>query len=149
MLVDALERARRELEPQLVTLVGVPGIGKSRLVTELSHVVDRDPDLIWWRQGRSLPYGEGLRYWALGEIVKAQAGILETDETEAAETKLRAQLADFVVDAGERDWIEGHFIRSWLELGVRRRRSQSRGPLAWRRLEVLAEQRPLVLVDYG
>ena len=87
-LVDALERSRRELAPQLVTLVGVPGIGKSRLVAEVFQVVDRDEDLIWWRQGRSLPYGEGLSYWALGEIVKAQAGILETDEADAAETKL-------------------------------------------------------------
>ena len=89
-LVDALERSRRELAPQLVTLVGVPGIGKSRLVAELFQVVDRDPELIWWRQGRSLPYGEGLSYWALGEIVKAQAGILETDEADAAEAKLAA-----------------------------------------------------------
>ena len=103
-----LHRARRELEPQLVTLVGVPGIGKSRLVAELFQVVDRDPELIWWRQGRSLPYGEGLSYWALGEIVKAQAGILETDETDAAEAKLRALLDELVDDADEREWIDAH-----------------------------------------
>jgi class 3 adenylate cyclase len=57
VLADALDRARRELAPQLVTLVGVPGIGKSRLVTELFQIVDSDPELIGWRQGRSLPYG--------------------------------------------------------------------------------------------
>src|SRR5262245_59127880 len=89
-LADALERARREHAPQLVTLVGVPGIGKSRLVAELFQLAERDPEIIWWRQGRSLPYGERLSYWALGEIVKAQAGILETDQTDEAETKLRA-----------------------------------------------------------
>jgi hypothetical protein len=78
-LVDALNRVKREREPQLVTLVGVPGIGKSRLVFELSRIGEADPELIVWRQGRSLPYGEGVTYWALGEVVKAQAGILETD----------------------------------------------------------------------
>jgi class 3 adenylate cyclase len=57
MLSNALGRARRERTPQLLTLVGVPGIGKSRLVWELAQAVDADPDLIVWRQGRSLPYG--------------------------------------------------------------------------------------------
>jgi class 3 adenylate cyclase/tetratricopeptide (TPR) repeat protein len=149
VLVDALDRARRELAPQLVTLVGVPGIGKSRLVAELFQVVDRDAELIGWRQGRSLPYGEGLSYWALGEIVKAQAGILETDEGDAAETKLRTLLDEFVVDAGEREWIEGH-VRPLAGLsagteGGGDRKSEAHS--AWRRLlEALAEQRPLVLV---
>ena len=76
LLADALTRGREERSPQLVTLVGVPGIGKSRLVYELSRVVEDDPELIYWRQGRSLPYGEGVTFWALSEIVKAQAGIL-------------------------------------------------------------------------
>src|SRR3954447_25882499 len=78
-LLGALAGARAEREPQLVTIVGVPGMGKSRLVQELSLAVDADPDIIRWRQGRSLPYGQGVSYWALGEMLKAEAGILETD----------------------------------------------------------------------
>jgi AAA ATPase domain len=50
LLADALARARTEESVQLVTIVGVPGIGKSRLVAELFNVVDADPDLISWRQ---------------------------------------------------------------------------------------------------
>jgi class 3 adenylate cyclase len=88
ILVSLLARVREERSPQLVTLVGVPGIGKSRLVYELFEVVDREPELITWRQGRSLPYGEGVTFWALGEIVKGQAGILETDGAEQVEEKL-------------------------------------------------------------
>src|SRR5205085_10425610 len=107
-LTDALERARRENEPQLVTLVGVPGIGKSRLVAELYQFVDRDPDLIWWRQGRSLPYGDGLSYWALAEIVKAQAGIAENDSEEAASAKLRNAIESVLPDSTETDWVEQH-----------------------------------------
>ncbi len=54
VLRDALTRAREEREPQLVTLVGVPGIGKSRLVAELLQIVGATPELITWRQGRCL-----------------------------------------------------------------------------------------------
>ncbi|MDX6478903.1 MAG: hypothetical protein QOG29_1490, partial [Gaiellaceae bacterium] len=149
LLVDALAACRSELSPQLITLVGVPGIGKSRLVAELFQVVDRDPDLIWWRQGRSLPYGEGLSYWALGEIAKAQAGILETDDEATAETKLHAMIEEVLSDSGEKEWVEGHLrplvgLGSTLESGSDRR---SEAFSAWRRLlEALAEHRPLVLV---
>jgi class 3 adenylate cyclase len=88
LLTGALARAREERTPQLVTLVGVPGIGKSRLVYELSRAVEDDPDIIHWRQGRSLPYGEGVTYWALAEMAKAHTGILETDSPDQAERKL-------------------------------------------------------------
>jgi predicted ATPase len=70
---------------QLVTLVGVPGIGKSRLVWELKELVEAEPELTVWRQGRCLPYGEGVPLWALGELVKAQAGILDTDPADQAQ----------------------------------------------------------------
>jgi predicted ATPase len=72
VLSGALSRVRTRNEPQLVTLVGVPGIGKSRLVQELFQIIEQTPELIVWRQGRSLPYGEGVALWALGEMVKAQ-----------------------------------------------------------------------------
>jgi class 3 adenylate cyclase len=88
LLRDALGRARDEQAPQLVTLVGVPGIGKSRLVFELLQTVETEPELTSWRQGRCLPYGEGVALWALGEVVKAHAGILDTDPVQQAEEKL-------------------------------------------------------------
>ena len=88
-LRDALARVRRERVPELVTLVGVPGMGKSRLVAELFQVVDAEPELITWRQGRCLPYGEGISYWALGEMAKAQAGVLESDSADEAEAEAR------------------------------------------------------------
>src|SRR2546423_81724 len=108
VLTAALDRVRQDLSPQLVTLVGVPGIGKSRLIAELFQIVDRDLELILWRQGRSLPYGEGLSYWAVAEIVKSQVGILETDSTEAAEAKLRASVTEAIDDQQEAGWIERH-----------------------------------------
>src|SRR4051812_752408 len=65
LLKDAFDRSRQGREPQFVTLVGVPGIGKSRIVYELSQVIESDPELVTWRQGRCLPYGEGVSFWAL------------------------------------------------------------------------------------
>jgi class 3 adenylate cyclase len=108
LLRAALERARQEQTPQLVTLVGVPGIGKSRLVWELKELVEADPELITWRQGRCLPYGEGVALWALGEVVKAQAGILDTDPADAATAKLTQAVADLIADEREAAWVTGH-----------------------------------------
>jgi tetratricopeptide (TPR) repeat protein len=146
LLADAFGRARAELSAQLVTLVGVPGIGKSRLVAELFQVVEAEPDLIAWRQGRSLPYGERGSYWALGEIVKSHAGILDSDSLEDAETKLAETVADLVEDEGERAWLADH-TRPLLGLEGAERPERTEAFAAWRRfLEAAAEQRPLVLV---
>ena len=73
---------------QLVTVAGEPGVGKTRLLGEFRKWVDDRPELVFWRQGRCLPYGEGITFWALGEMVKAQAGILESDDPEEAAAKL-------------------------------------------------------------
>ena len=147
LLVDVLTRSRRERSTQLVTLVGVPGIGKSRLVYELRRVVDEDDELITWKQGRCLPYGEGVAYWALGEIVKAQAGILESDAAEAATAKLE-EVVGLLPDEGERAWVARH-LRPLVGLGGDDLSGDTRGEAfaAWRRfIEAIAESGPTVLV---
>jgi class 3 adenylate cyclase/tetratricopeptide (TPR) repeat protein len=146
-LLDSLARARAEREPQLVTIVGVPGMGKSRLVQELSTAVADDPDLIRWRQGRSLPYGQGVSYWALGEMVKGEAGILESDTTDVARSKLHEAVAA-VLAGQDVEWIES-MLRPLVGLAEHASGADRRGEAfaAWRRfLESLADQRPTVLV---
>ena len=143
VLVDALARVREERAPQLVTIVGAPGIGKSRLVYELFQAIEAEPGLTYWRQGRSLPYGEGVSFWSLGEIVKAQAGIKETDAPAAAEEKLRTAVASM----DNPEWLLRHLgplvgVGAEVELGPEREEAFG----AWRQFfEELADERPLVL----
>ncbi|HWC41401.1 MAG TPA: adenylate/guanylate cyclase domain-containing protein, partial [Actinomycetota bacterium] len=148
-LGEALARVRADRAPRQVTLVGAPGIGKSRLVAELLAAVDAEPELTTWRQGRSLPYGEGVTFWALGEMVKGQAGILETDDAVATRAKLAAMAADLLADPAEARWVEGH-LRPLVGLAGDAGPGLDRQPeafAAWRRLlEALAAQGPTVLV---
>jgi tetratricopeptide (TPR) repeat protein len=149
LLRDAVARVRDEQIPQLITLVGVPGIGKSRLVFELLQQVEAAPELITWRQGRSLPYGEGVALWALGEMVKAQAGILESDQADLAAAKLQRATRNLLADEAEAAWVTAQLgplvgLPGETELGGDR---QGEAFAAWRRFcEALAEQGPAVLV---
>jgi class 3 adenylate cyclase/tetratricopeptide (TPR) repeat protein len=149
VLTELLVRVREESSPQLVTLVGVPGIGKSRLVHELLQFVEQGGVLTYWRRGRSLPYGEAVPLWALSEIVKAQAGILESDSAGGVEQKLRDAVGRVVPDSRDATWVETHLrplagLTPHDETGGDRR---SEAFAAWRRFfEGMAEQRPLVLV---
>jgi class 3 adenylate cyclase/tetratricopeptide (TPR) repeat protein len=72
-------RVHSEGKPHLVTVYGDAGVGKSRLTAEfLGRVDDHDPAPMTLR-GRCLPYGEGITYWPLAEILKSCAGVLDTD----------------------------------------------------------------------
>jgi class 3 adenylate cyclase len=127
---------------QLVTVVGEPGLGKSRLVAEFFAYIGARPEFTTWRQGRCLPYGEGITFWALGEILKAHAGILESDPPAVAHAKLAAVLPE----GEEREWFRQRLLPL---LGIEATSSAEREELftAWRRfLERIAEERSTVLV---
>jgi class 3 adenylate cyclase len=147
VLRDALARAQREPSVQLVTLVGVPGIGKSRLVYELMQEVASSQDLVTWRQGRCLPYGEGISFWALGEMVKAQAGVLEADQPDVVASKLDESVVA-LLDPSEAGWVKRHLgVLAGSGEDGEANPSRDESFAAWRRyLEALAEQRPTVLV---
>ncbi len=73
---------------RLVTVVGEPGVGKSRLTAELIDRVRRRARVV---RGGCLSYGAGITYWAVAQIVRQLAGIRETDSAE----QVRARLAEF------------------------------------------------------
>jgi class 3 adenylate cyclase/tetratricopeptide (TPR) repeat protein len=150
LLLQTLDRAEERGAAQLLTLVGEPGIGKSRLVFELFRRIEHSPDrLVNWRQGRSSLFGGGSTFSELGEVVKAQAGILESDGAAVAAEKLERTVDDLVADRTERTRIITH-LRPLVGLdqsadGHGDQRDASFA--AWRSfVEALAAQRPLVLV---
>jgi class 3 adenylate cyclase len=142
LLVGTFERAAQQRSCQLVTIVGEPGVGKSRLGAELFAYIDELPGLVTWRQGRCLPYGEGIAFWALGEIVKAECGILESDSPETAAAKLERALP---AEDPDLPWLRARLAP--LVGAGGEPASQEESFTAWRRFcESLAAQGPTVLV---
>ena len=143
-LLAALGEARGARRPMLVTLVGAAGLGKSRLLYELFVRVDEQVE---WLRGRSPAYGDGVAFWALGEMAKAGAGILETDTAEEAEAKLHGTLGS-LLGPTEAGWVERH-LRPLVGLGEDAEvRGDNRGEVfaAWRRyFEAAAGRKPLLL----
>jgi class 3 adenylate cyclase len=149
LLRQTYARTLRDSSVQLVTVTGEPGVGKSRLVAELRSFVDEQPEIVSWRQGRCLPYGEGITFWALGEIIKSQAGILESDRPEQAAEKLDASVGAVVDDLADREWLKSKLAPLVGLSGAEEMQTATQTELftAWRRfLEAMAEARPLVLV---
>jgi class 3 adenylate cyclase len=88
LLETTYRRVAEAGEPHLVTLMGDAGIGKSRLVRELWERLGARPEQPLRRTGRCLPYGQGITYWPLGEILKEHLGILETDAPDVVRARL-------------------------------------------------------------
>jgi class 3 adenylate cyclase/tetratricopeptide (TPR) repeat protein len=150
-LQEHYRRALEERSVRLVTVSGEPGVGKSRLVREFRAFVDARPELVNWRQGHCLPYGEGISFWALGEVLKAQAGVLEFDDPATVAAKLADTVAAAVAAPAERQWLETRLGPLLGLAGDPQARTgtpeQAEAFTAWRRfLEALAARRPLVLV---
>jgi len=146
-LRERLAWAQSQRSPQLVTILGVPGIGKSRLVSELQQAVAGADEPLTWRQARSLPYGDGVSFWALEEMVKAEAGILESDPAQKVDRKLRKAVQRIVEDPAEGRRITtalGALIGLGGEAAAARRDETF---AAWRHfLEALSDEHLLVLV---
>ncbi len=136
LLENSFQRTVRDRAPQLVTVYGQPGLGKTRLVTEFLDSLERVTTL----SGRTLPYGEGVTYWPLASMIKASAGITDDDPANDAFEKLRMSceseaVADLLAVAlGVLGAAEGE---------------HSSAELTWAALrwaEQLADLQPLVLV---
>ena len=103
---DLFQASAEESRAHLVLVTGIGGIGKSRLSWEFEKYVDGLTLDVLWHKGRCPSYGEGIAYWALAEMVRGRAGIVENEGAEAAAEKLSASVAAHVPDAGDRDWVE-------------------------------------------
>ena len=144
-LRDAFERARHERATQLVTLVGAPGMGKSRLVWELLRHMHSEPDLVYWRQGRALAYGGGP-FGAVAEALRAHVGVLESDSDAVLEAKVTAAVEELFADTRDREWLAGR-LRPLVGLEGGSSGGREESFAAWQRLiEAIADRNPLILV---
>jgi tetratricopeptide (TPR) repeat protein len=143
--LDRLQRvfdeAVRERACRMVTVLGDAGLGKSRLAAELvERVGDRGRVL----SARCLPYGEGITFWPVAELVKEAAAIDETDAPDAARSKLLALVAD-AEDGAE----VAERVSDAIGLGEEGAGAGDIQETFWavrRLLEILAAQTPLVVL---
>ena len=144
LLKDLFHATSRERRPRLVSVIGPGGIGKTRLAWEFLKYVDGLVETVWWHDGRSPAYGDGISFWALGEMVRERCGLVETDDESTTRAKVTETLATHVPDESDRRWIEPALLTLLgIDTGVRS--EQLFG--AWRTFfERLAATAPVVMV---
>jgi predicted ATPase/class 3 adenylate cyclase len=145
LLVTTLHRMLRDNSSQLVTIFGPAGIGKSRILRELArHAVRIPKTKITWRVGHCPPFGENVTYAALAEIVKAQLGILDTDDEATTRRRLDDALHEMVSET-EADRLAEALgpLVGLPATGL----GQDETELGWRRfVHAMATAKPTVLV---
>jgi class 3 adenylate cyclase/tetratricopeptide (TPR) repeat protein len=149
LLKDFHVATAAERRPRLLSIMGQGGVGKSRLVWEFQKYIDGVTEVVYWHQGRSPAYGEGISFWALAEMVRGRAGISESEDVTAARSKLTAAIAEWVTDEAERRWLEPRLLQL---LGLDAAESEERPDreslfAAWRVFfERIAERGVVVMV---
>ena len=145
LLKDLFHATTREQRARLVSVIGPPGIGKTRLAWEFLKYIDGLVETVLWHDGRSPAYGEGITFWSLGEMVRGRAGLLETDDAPTTRLKVSTALATYVPDEDERRFIEPALLAL---LGIEPSTSGSEQLFAaWRMFfERLAAAAPVVMV---
>jgi class 3 adenylate cyclase len=134
-----------ERKAHLISVTGIAGIGKSRLAWEFYKYFDGIAETVYWHRGRCLPYGEGVTYWALADMVRMRCRISEDEEPGTAAEKLRVTLSEHILDDDERAFVEPRLGQL---LGLSEHETRDRQDLfaAWRLFfERLAETYPTVL----
>src|SRR3989440_10640525 len=146
LVKELYHASAEEKRAHLVSVVGIGGIGKSRLSWEFEKDMDGLAHDMWWHRGRCLAYGEGVAYWALAEMVRMRARIVEGEDDDTALAKLRASIAEFVAGHEERRWVEPRLAHL---LGLEERTARDQADLfsAWRLFfERIAETSPVAMV---
>jgi predicted ATPase/class 3 adenylate cyclase len=146
LIKELFHACAAERRAHLVSVVGIAGIGKSRLGWEFFKYIDGLSEAVWWHRGRCLAYGEGVAFWALAEMVRMRAQITEGEDSENARRKLRTTVEEHVLDAEERRFVEPRLAHL---LGLDDDASHGKEELfgAWRLLfERMSETGPVVLL---
>ncbi len=146
MVKDLFHATADEGKAHLLSVMGVAGIGKSRLAWEFEKYLDRLVENVWWHKGRCLAYGDAIAYWALAEMVRMRARITEDEPADSAIAKLRSVVEEMVTAPEERAFVEPRLQHL---LGLTERTAPDREDLfsALRLFfERMAEQGPVLLL---
>ena len=146
MIKELFHASAGECKAHLVSVMGVAGTGKSRLSWEFFKYIDGLAENVRWHRGRCLPYGEGVTFWALAEMVRTRAQIAEGEDPAAQRAKLHAAVEESIPDPDERRFVEPRLAHL---LGLEEHAPWERENLfsAWRLFyERLADEMPTVLV---
>src|ERR671930_800217 len=143
---DLFHACADERRPELISVTGIAGIGKSRLAWEFYKYFDGLPQITYWHRGRCLSYGEGVTYWALADMVRMRCRIAEDEQGASALEKLQAVVSEHIVADEERRFVEPRVAHL---LGLEESTRFEREDLfaAWRLFfERLADVYPTVMV---
>ncbi len=99
-LHDLLARVQRKRGPHLATVIGDPGVGKSRLVRQFEQELHSGEPRPLVRHGRCLPYGSSIVYWPLGEVIRTECAIVDGDPPAAAWQKLSTRIGELLDGSG-------------------------------------------------
>jgi class 3 adenylate cyclase/tetratricopeptide (TPR) repeat protein len=152
LLLRLYDRVARERRPHLITILGAPGVGKSRLQQEVVVLLSALPGGPTIRKGRCLPFGDGLTFAPLAEILKQDAQIMDGDAAEEARQKLRTAIDRVLPDGGRRVTEALGFLIGLVFPGSEiasfdPKSAREEAFVAWRRyLAARAASAPLVLV---
>ncbi|GAC1569717.1 MAG: adenylate/guanylate cyclase domain-containing protein [Candidatus Dormibacteria bacterium] len=146
LIKELFHASAEERRAHLVSVIGIGGIGKSRLAWEFEKHVDGLVSDVLWHRGRCLSYGDGVAFWALAEMVRMRAGIVEDEDAGSARAKLHTTLEKYVPSADEIRFVEPRLLHL---LGVEDRTAGDQENLfsAWRIFfERVSETSPIVML---